>query len=122
MFKNCLLIGFGGALGSIARYAISLLTKKYWKMSFPLGTFMTNMIGCFLIGLLIAYLQKNSNDALKLLFITGFCGGFTTFSSFSGENIELIQNNQIGISLLYIMGSIAIGLVATWLGILFIKG
>lgn len=122
MFKNYLLIGLGGALGSIARYVMSLLTKKYLNSYFPISTFMTNMIGCFLIGLLIAYFQKNNNDGLKLLLITGFCGGFTTFSSFAAENLELIHNNQTSIALVYIFGSILISVLAVWAGIMIMKG
>lgn len=121
MFKNWLLIGLGGAMGSIARYASTLITKRYWALSFPMGTFLVNIIGCLLIGLLIGYFSKNNQDSLKLLFITGFCGGFTTFSSFASENIALIQQNQISTALLYIMGSIILGLLFVWLGITLMK-
>jgi CrcB protein len=121
MIKNVILIGLGGALGSICRYAIALGTKKYFQLSFPMGTFIVNIIGCLLIGLLMGYFSKNNQDSLKLILITGFCGGFTTFSSFAAENIVLIQQNQIGTAVLYIMGSIILGLLVVWLGISLIK-
>lgn len=120
--KNILLIGLGGAIGSVIRFALGQFVKKYWELSFPLATFIVNFIGCFLIGILIAYFQKNNNDGLKLLLITGFCGGFTTFSSFAAENLELIHNNQISIALVYILGSILIGVLAVWAGIMIMKG
>jgi CrcB protein len=121
MFKNLLLIGSGGALGSIARYAISQLTKRYWLHAFPMGTFLVNALGCLLIGLLIGYYSKINQDGMKLLLITGFCGGFTTFSSFASENIALIQQNQMSTSVLYILGSIFIGLLFVWIGISLMK-
>ena len=121
MFKNLLLIGLGGALGSIARYAITLFSKRYWLQAFPIGTFLVNALGCLLIGLFMGYYSKTNQDGMKLLLITGFCGGFTTFSSFASENIALIQQNQISTSVLYILGSIFIGLLFVWLGISLMK-
>lgn len=119
MLKNLLLIGFGSAFGGILRYSISLLTSKYIQSKFPLPTFLANIIGCLLIGIFIGWIQKNpsQHDAIKFLLIVGFCGGFTTFSSFSLENINLIMTGQIKTALIYIFTSIIFGLLSVWAGI-----
>jgi protein CrcB len=85
MIKAILLVGFGGAVGSVMRYLLSVLGANYFKGTFPIATFITNFLGCLIIGLLIGYFGKNTelNPQLKLLLITGFCGGFTTFSTFT---------------------------------------
>lgn len=117
--KNILLVGFGGAAGSIVRYLISWAYSKYQptNISFPYPTFIANMLGCILIGLLMAYVLKDINlerDAFKLLLVTGFCGGFTTFSSFSFETIQLIQNQQTTTAILYVCMSLVLGLGLTF--------
>lgn len=114
MIKSLLLVGLGGGLGSIGRYLMSLLIQKNFSLTFPLGTFLVNILGSLLIGLLIGYAGKNLpySPDIKLLFITGFCGGFTTFSTFSAENFHLIQNGQYGTTTLYIFASITLGILA----------
>ena len=119
MIKQTLMISLGGAIGSASRYFVGLLVKRYFSLQFPMGTFIVNIMGCLLIGLLIGFFAKSedSRDGLQLLWITGFCGGFTTFSSFAAESIDLIKNDQIGLALLYIGGSIVLGLLTVWIGI-----
>ena len=96
---------------------------KLVSSNFPYGTFLANIIGCFLIGVFFAYFDKigATNTSLKFFLITGICGGYTTFSSFSNENVQLLQNNQIGLALLYTALSILIGFTMTYLGILVTK-
>lgn len=114
------MVGIGGAAGSILRYLSSQLVQKYYNGHFPFATFTINVLGCLLIGVLIGYFSKTQilqND-WKLLLITGFCGGYTTFSAFASENLNLINNNQIGLAVFYIALSVFLGIGAVWIGLL----
>ncbi len=116
IMKDLLYIFIGGGVGSTARYIVSSYTQKMWNInSFPVGTFVVNVLGCFIIGFLIAYFTKVDNS-LKYLLITGFCGGFTTFSTFSAENYSLWQQQEYGTLAVYILLSIILGLAAVVLG------
>jgi len=121
MFKQFLLIGLGGATGSMLRYATSLLTAKYYANAFPLATFITNVLGCLLIGILIGFFSRNSNHGLQLLFVTGFCGGYTTFSTFAAENITLWQSQNYLTLLTYTLASVIVGCFAVALGLMMSK-
>ncbi|WP_333809068.1 fluoride efflux transporter CrcB [Flavobacterium sp.] len=118
MLKTILLVGIGGAIGSIFRYVTHWITTKYFQSSFPLSTFLVNVIGSLIIGLLIGYLGKYfpENHPLKFLLIVGFCGGFTTFSSFALENYNLLQTNQQFMAYLYIISSIVLTITAVGIG------
>jgi CrcB protein len=121
MIKNVILVGLGGSIGSMARYAAMLLIKS---KSFPYATLTVNIIGSFIIGLLFALSIKEDGltDNWKLFLATGICGGFTTFSAFSLENMGLIQNGKIGLAVTYILLSIILGIVAGFLGYRFVSG
>lgn len=118
MIKQLILVGLGGAIGSVLRFLTSVLVAKYWSGLFPLATFGVNVVGCFVIGLLLGLLEQRAvlDDRLRLLLITGFCGGFTTFSAFAGENINFLQRQHYGFAILYIVVSVLLGLLAVWLG------
>ncbi len=123
MIKVFLLIFLGGGIGSVFRYATSLFTQKYYSGNFPIATLLVNILGCLLIGLLVGITEKMNvaNSDLKYLFITGFCGGYTTFSTFGYENISLFQNEQAFLALSYVVLSIVAGLLAVWLGLFLAK-
>ena len=115
MLRPLLLVALGGALGSALRYLTALLLARHYTGSIPLATLVVNLVGCFLIGLLIGLCSETSH--LRLLFITGFCGGFTTFSTFTAESYTMFREGASGLALLYIAGSVLIGLLALWLGL-----
>lgn len=113
MIKSILLVGTGGFAGSALRYMISRFMTTVWPSAFPFGTFVVNMSGCFLIGIILAFTLQNSiSTQARLLLATGFCGGFTTFSSFSLEVLQSWQQGEIGITLTYMAGSVALGIAA----------
>lgn len=115
MFKQILLVGLGGATGSIFRFLMSAFISKYCFTIFPFATFAVNILGCFCIGLFAGLFP--SNDDLRFLLIVGFCGGYTTFSTLASENLFLIQSNQILIAIVYTLLSVVVGVAAVWLGI-----
>jgi fluoride exporter len=108
------LIFFGGGLGSICRYLISKLATQSFANYYPWGTLIINLLGSFLIGLFIE--KYNSHQNWRLLLVTGFCGGFTTFSAFSYENFQLIETSNYKALFSYVFTSCVGGLLATILG------
>ncbi len=119
MTKNLLLIFIGGGIGSVLRYLLSKWINNVYASAFPYGTFFVNIIGCFLIGFFVFYTSKYGDEGLqwRLFLTTGLCGGFTTFSAFSLENAQLIDANRIVVFLAYTLGSILLGISATYFGI-----
>jgi len=117
--KSILLVAFGGALGSVARYKLSgwvLHHTVEWR--FPLGTFVVNVVGCLIIGVLAGLAVKDdlfSNESRLLLF-TGIIGGFTTFSAFGLETFYLLRRGEVLVAGSNIALSVLVGLLALWLG------
>lgn len=122
-FKNIALVVFGSATGGTLRYFISLFfIEKEWN-KLPLATFTVNLIGCFLIGIVYALTEKfaQGESQLKLLLATGFCGGFTTFSAFAMENLQLLKQHASATAFIYILLSVILGIGATFLGFFLFK-
>lgn len=115
MLRQLLLVALGGAIGSAMRYLTAILLARHYTGSIPLATLVVNVLGCFLIGLLIGLCSETTY--LRLLFITGFCGGFTTFSTFTAESYVMFREGAYGLAFLYIAGSVLIGLLALWIGL-----
>lgn len=122
MVKDLVLVGIGSGIGGMCRYLISLLMGST-SNGFPWGTFTVNIAGCLLIGLLWGMTSRFSSlsPALSLLLMVGFCGGFTTFSTFSKEGLTMLQANNYILFLLYAIGSVIIGIMAVALGYLTTK-
>lgn len=124
MIKNLIYIALGGAFGSALRYFIQYSIHKTFPNAFPYGTFLVNILGCFLVGLLISLFakEKQMSEHLELLLITGFCGGFTTFSTFAFEGNMLLTQGRTGYAFLYIGISVLAGLAVAYLGFRLGKG
>lgn len=122
VMKSFILVFIGGGLGSGLRYLISNIMSQYSKV-LPYGTFTVNIVGCLLMGIILGYAQKENalNSSQTLLLITGFCGGFTTFSAFANENLELIKNGEIFNFSVYTIGSFLIGVLAVFIGLYLTK-
>ncbi len=114
MFKEILFVGLGGFAGSALRYVVG----RWLNGGFPWGTLAVNVAGCLLIGLLYALAERGnlSSPGLRLLLTAGFCGGFTTFSAFMGENLAMLRAGDLLPFALYTAGSILFGLAAVCLG------
>lgn len=112
-----LLIALGGAAGSLLRYLIGGAVQRSSASGFPIGTLFVNVAGCFLIGIFVrALLNMQLSAELRALLVVGFCGGFTTFSTFSFEAVGLIEGGEYARAATYVMASVVLCLLATMAG------
>lgn len=117
--KDYLLVGLGGMLGCIARYlSIAYFYPNGVVANFPWGTFFVNLSGCFLIGMFTGFTERAAsfNSEIRLLVTTGFLGGFTTFSSFGLETLNLLRDGVISLAIIYIISSVVGGVVLAFVG------
>ena len=121
--KLILIVFAGSGIGGVARYGMQSWIFKLYPFTFPLGTFIVNTIGCLLIGIFYALSEKGNllTPEWRLALTTGFCGGFTTFSTFAYENMSLLRTGDYLYFALYAAGSVILGIAAVYLGIITIK-
>lgn len=109
-WASTLAVGLGASLGALLRWRAGVWLNTSWQ-GFPLGTLLVNLAGGLLIGMALEYFGRQPNELLKLLLVTGFLGGLTTFSAFSGESLSLLQRGQFGLALAHaaahVLGSLA---------------
>lgn len=118
-----LIIGLGGFIGTVARYLSQQLVYKYYPVTFPYGTLAVNLLGCFLIGIFYALSERGNvlTPEWRMFLTTGFCGGFTTFSAFTLESVQLITHRDYLYFLIYAVASVVLGITATFAGTWMIK-
>lgn len=111
------LIALGGAAGSLLRYLIGGAIQRSSASGFPIGTMFVNVVGCFLIGVFVRFLlNMQTSGEWRALMVVGFCGGFTTFSTFSFETVGLIEGGEYARAVTYMVGSVVLCVIATFAG------
>ncbi len=123
MLRTLLIVGTGGFIGSVLRYLVQVYVEKGLVSTFPWGTFVANIAGSFIIGIVFAFAEKGSflNAEWRMFLAVGICGGFTTFSSFAFNNFTMIEERSIGQLLLNVGGSLFFGIMAVYLGIILVR-
>ena len=117
--KNLLIVALGGGLGSMGRYLLSgWVLHRSINWQFPLGTFIVNVLGCLLVGLLGGLVVKLDflSGEMRLFLFTGIAGGFTTFSAFGLETFYLLRKGEVGIAAAYVVLSVIVGMLVLWAG------
>jgi fluoride exporter len=120
---NILLVALGGAVGSVARYLVGVATLRQFGPNFPWGTLTVNIVGSFAIGVFIELIARklNASPEMRLLLVTGFLGGFTTFSAFSLDAIYLFERGELVTAGIYIAASIILSLIAVFAGLALVR-
>ncbi len=118
MLRTLLLIGLGGFLGSISRFLIALGVNRVFQSVLPIGTLAVNILGCLLIGIIYSLAEQKNilGPELRIFLGVGFCGGFTTYSSFAFEKFSLIKTGDFLLLSVYIGASVFLGLIAVFIG------
>jgi fluoride exporter len=113
-----LLIGFAGFIGTLGRYWLSGIVARRYGETFPLGTLVVNLVGCFLVGLMFYVMQERYlvNQNVRTIILIGLLGGFTTFSSLGLQTFTLLQDNEIALAVLNMVASNVLGLLLVWAG------
>ncbi|ASS47404.1 MAG: hypothetical protein A3D31_16305 [Candidatus Fluviicola riflensis] len=115
---NWLLVFLGGGLGATMRFGTSALVTKWWQHAFPLATLISNVVACLVLGITIALLRDkiHSNEGWYTFMVIGICGGYSTFSSFAKENLDLFEKGNYLMGGLNIVVSVTLCIVAVYLG------
>lgn len=124
MLRTILLVGAGSFVGGVTRLLVARVVQAHAASSFPWGTAVVNIAGCLFIGILFGLFDRyhiGSDNALRILLTVGFCGGFTTFSTFVHENYALIGSGHFLQAVLYPLLSFGVGLLAAWIGHLIVR-
>ncbi|GAB1475082.1 fluoride efflux transporter CrcB [Bacteroidota bacterium] len=123
MVKTLIIIGAGGFVGSIARYLTSKYIQDNLSFSFPVGTLIVNISGCFILGVIYGLMERGEilSQESRLFLTIGFCGGFTTFSSFAFENVLILRDGNFMQSALYISLSVFAGILSLYIGSIIAK-
>jgi len=118
MYKGVLIVGLGGFFGSISRYILTQTAHKLFDTNFPLGTLIINILGCLIIGFLLGIFEKGNiiSPQLWLFLSVGFCGGFTTFSTFSADSVNMLNDKEILYLISYMGISVFAGIFCTIIG------
>ncbi|MDN3919955.1 fluoride efflux transporter CrcB [Roseateles violae] len=114
-------VSAGASVGALARWGAGLLFNARWA-GFPLGTLLVNLVGGLLIGMALEWFGRQPNELLKLLLVTGFLGGLTTFSAFSGESLSLLQRGALGWALTHTLAHVLGALLSAYLGLRLMQG
>ena len=123
MLRTILIVGTGGFIGSVMRYLVQVWVEKGLMSTFPWGTFVANIAGSFIIGVVFALAEKGNivNNEWRMFLAVGICGGFTTFSSFAYNNLTLLKEQAYASFFLNVGGSLFLGILAVYLGIILAK-
>lgn len=123
MLRTILIVGSGGFIGSVLRYLVQIFVERGMSTTFPWGTFVANMAGSFIIGIVFALAQKGNllNAEWRMFLAVGFCGGFTTFSSFAYNNLTMLKEQAYGQFIMNVGGSLLLGLLAVYLGMILVR-
>lgn len=118
MLRTLLLIGMGGFLGSVSRFLVGQGLHRIFDTVFPIGTMTVNIVGSFIIGVVYSLAERDNliNPEMRMFLAVGFCGGFTTFSSFAFDQLNLLKDNGFLYLSLYMAGSVFLGLLAVYFG------
>ena len=118
MLRTMLLVGLGGFLGSVSRYLVGQGLHRLFDTIFPIGTMTVNIVGSFIIGVIYSLAERDNlvSPEMRMFLTVGFCGGFTTFSSFAFDNLNLLKDSGFLYLSIYVGGSVFLGLLAVYFG------
>ncbi|NQU51816.1 MAG: fluoride efflux transporter CrcB [Bacteroidetes bacterium] len=123
MLRNILIVGTGGFIGTVMRYLVQIFVEKGMASTFPWGTFIANMAGSLIIGIVFGLAEKGDllSSEWRMFLAVGVCGGFTTFSSFAYNNLNLLKDHSYGQLLWNVGGSLFLGILAVYIGIVLVR-